>query len=106
MQMAIRRSLGIAVPIPAKKVAYRKTTEDKKPAAKKVTDTKKSTSKPKISADTFYGNKTLSGQVSIKKDRALGMINLSQEFDKEAGGRIPRSKEPKKKSKQMPAPKE
>jgi hypothetical protein len=40
MRIAIQRSLGIPVPMPAKKIAYKKTAEDKKPAAKKVTDTK------------------------------------------------------------------
>jgi hypothetical protein len=83
------------VPIPAKKIAYRKTAENKKPAAKKVTDIKKPTSKPKIAVDTLYGNKVLSGQVSIKQDRATGKISLSQEFDKEARERTPKSKEPK-----------
>jgi hypothetical protein len=97
MQMAIQRSLGIAVPIPAKKIAYRKTADDKKPAAKKAVDTKKPTSKPKISVDTLYGNKVLSGQVSIEQDRVTGKINLSQEFDKEAGERVPKSREPKPK---------
>jgi hypothetical protein len=95
MQMAIRCSLGIAAPIPAKKIAYKKTVEDKKPAAKKVTDIKKPTSKPKVSVDTLYGNKMLWSQVSIKQDRATGKINLSQEFNKEAGQRTPKSKEPK-----------
>jgi hypothetical protein len=95
MQMAIRRSLGIAAPIPAKKIAYRKTAEDTKPAAKKVNDTKKPTSKPKVTVDTLYGNKMLTGQVSIKQDRVTGKINLSQEFDKEAEQQTPKSKDPK-----------
>jgi hypothetical protein len=84
VQMAIRHSLGLAAPVPAKKIAYRKTAEDMKPAAKKVTDTKKSPPKSKVFVDTLYGNKTLSGQVSIQQDKATGKINLSQEFDKEA----------------------
>jgi hypothetical protein len=66
-----------------------------KPAAKKVTDTKKPTPKPKVSIDTLYGNKMLSGQVSIKQDRVTGKVNLSQEFDKEAGQPTSNSKEPK-----------
>jgi hypothetical protein len=43
----------------------------------------------------LYGNKILSGQVSIKQDKTTGKINLSQEFDKEAAQSIPKSKEPK-----------
>jgi hypothetical protein len=54
MQIAIQQSLGIPVPIPAKKIAHKKVVEDKKPAAKKITDTKKPTPKPKISLDTHY----------------------------------------------------
>jgi hypothetical protein len=37
----------------------------------------------------------VSGQVSIKQDRATGKINLSQEFDKKARERTPKLKEPK-----------
>jgi hypothetical protein len=95
--MAIRRSLGIAAPVPAKKIAYRKTAEDMKPAAKKFTDTKKLSLKPKVFVDTLYGNKILSGHVSIKQDKTTGKINLSQEFDKEATQSVPKSKEPKAK---------
>jgi hypothetical protein len=66
MRIAIQQSLRIPVLMPAKYIAYKKTTEDKKPAAKKVTDTKKPTPKPKVTVDTLYGNKMMSGGVTIK----------------------------------------
>jgi hypothetical protein len=96
MRIAIQCSLRIPVPIPAKKIVYKKTTEDKKPAAKKATDTKKLTFKPKVAVDTLYGNKTLSGEVTIKQDKVTGKVNLIQEVDKEATGeQTPESKESK-----------
>jgi hypothetical protein len=55
MRIAIQRSLGIPVPMPAKRIAYKEIAEDKKPVAKEVTDTKKPTPSPKITIDTFYG---------------------------------------------------
>jgi hypothetical protein len=96
MSIAIQRSLGIPVPIPAKKIAHKKVVEDKKPAAKKVTDNKKLTPKPKISVDTLYGNKMMLGnKVTIKQDKATGKVNLIQEFDKEAEGKASKPKESK-----------
>jgi hypothetical protein len=76
MNIAIQQSLGIPVPIPAKKIAHKKVVEDKKPAAKKVTHTKKPTPTPKISVDTLIGNKMMSGKVTTKQDKATGRVNL------------------------------
>jgi hypothetical protein len=95
MHIAIQQSLGIPVPMPAKKIAHKKTVEDKKPAAKKVTDAKKPTSKPKVTVDTLYGNKMMSGGITIKQDKATGKVNLIQEFDKEAQGQTSKPKESK-----------
>jgi hypothetical protein len=78
MRIAIQRSLGIPVPMLAKKIAHKKTAEDKNPAAKKVTDAKKPTPKPKVTVDTLYGNKMMSGGVTIKQDKATGKVNLIQ----------------------------
>jgi hypothetical protein len=97
MRIAIKRSLGIPVPMPAKKVAYKKTAGNKKPAAKKVTDIKKPTPITKITVDTLYGNKVTSGEVTIKQDKATGKVNLTQEFDKETEEQTSRSEEPKSK---------
>jgi hypothetical protein len=106
MCIAIQGSLGIPVPMPAKKIAHKKTAEDKKPAAKKVTDTKKPTSKSKVTVDTLYGNKMMSGGVTIKQDKATGKLNLIQEFDKEAEEQTPKLKESKSKQNKPTHPKQ
>jgi hypothetical protein len=94
MNIAIQRSLRILVPIPARKIAHKKVVEDKKPAAKKVTDTKKRTPKPKISVDTLYGNKMMSGKVTIKQDKATGKSYLIQNLTKKQKGRLRNQRSP------------
>jgi hypothetical protein len=95
VNLAIQRSLRIPVPIPTKKIPHKRVVEDKKPATKKVTDAKKPEVKPKISVNTLYGSKMMSGKVTIKQEKALGKANLIQEFDKEAEGETSKSKESK-----------
>jgi hypothetical protein len=67
---AISRSLGIPLPIPAKKVASKRAIEDKKPAAK-----------PRVSADTLYGKRPMLGKMTLNEDKTTAKINLIQEFN-------------------------
>jgi hypothetical protein len=55
------------------------------------------TPKPKVTVDTLYGNKMMSGGVTIKQDKATGKVNFIQEFDKEAGEQTSKPKESKSK---------
>jgi hypothetical protein len=89
INIAIQQSLGIPVPtIPAKKLAHKRVTEDKKPAANPKIST------DKISTDTLYRQRLMSGKVAITQDKRSGKVNhLIQEFNKEAKGEASKLKE-------------